>query len=124
MRSARTPHFAARDPGQIPARPPLRRQSSTSVARRRASASALADPNSAIAWKDGLLQFNSADITTVMHTVERYYDVDIQFDQGMSGKLFTGGFAREDKLEKVLKVITSFYKLQYKMDGKSVTVTH
>jgi len=84
----------------------------------------ITEPNSAIAWKDGLLQFNSADLTTVMHTVERYYDVDIQFDQGMSGKLFTGSFPREDKLEHVLKVITSFYKLQYKMDGKSVTVTH
>ena len=84
----------------------------------------LADPNSAIAWKDGLLQFNSADLTTVMHTVERYYDVDIQFDQSMSGKLFTGSFPREDKLENVLKAITGFFKLQYKMDGKSVTVTH
>ena len=84
----------------------------------------LADPNSAIAWKDGLLQFNSADLTTVMHTVERYYDVDMQFDQSMSGKLFTGSFPREDKLENVLKGITGFFKLQYKMDGKSVTVTH
>jgi transmembrane sensor len=82
------------------------------------------DPNEVIAWKDGILQFNSADPVTVMHSVERYYDVDIQFDQNISGKLFTGSFAREDKLEKVLKVITSFYKLQYKMDGKSVTVTH
>jgi ferric-dicitrate binding protein FerR (iron transport regulator) len=82
------------------------------------------DPNEVIAWKDGILQFNSADPVTVMHTVERYYDVDIQFDQSMSGEPFTGGFPREFKLEKVLKVITSFYKLQFKMDGKSVTVTH
>ena len=82
------------------------------------------DPNSVTAWKDGILQFNSADITTVMHTVERYYDVDIQFDQTMSEKPFTGSFPREFKLEQVLKSITSFYKLQFKMDGKSVTVTH
>lgn len=84
----------------------------------------ITEPNSVIAWKEGLLQFNSADLTTVMHTVERYYDVDIQFDQSMSGRTFTGSFPREDKLEQVLKIITSFYKLQYKMDGKSVTVTH
>jgi ferric-dicitrate binding protein FerR (iron transport regulator) len=81
-------------------------------------------PNSVIAWKDGLLQFSSADLTTVMHTVERYYDVDIQFDQSMSGKLFTGSFPRGDKLEHVLKTVTGFYTLQYKTDGKSVTVTH
>jgi transmembrane sensor len=84
----------------------------------------ITEPNSVIAWKEGLLQFNSADLTTVMHTVERYYDVDIQFDQSMSGRTFTGSFPREDKLEQVLKIITGFYKLQYKMDGKSVTVTH
>jgi ferric-dicitrate binding protein FerR (iron transport regulator) len=84
----------------------------------------ITEPNSVIAWKEGLLQFNSADLTTVMHTVERYYDVDIQFDQSISGKSFTGSFPREDKLGHVLKIITSFYKLQYKMDGKSVTVTH
>jgi ferric-dicitrate binding protein FerR (iron transport regulator) len=84
----------------------------------------IADPSSVIAWKDGLLQFDSADLSTVMHTVERYYDVDIQFDQGMSGKVFTGGFARQDKLEHVLKILTSFYALHYKMDGKTVTVIH
>ena len=84
----------------------------------------IADPGSVIAWKDGILQFNSADLSTVMHTVERYYDVDIQFDQGMSGKEFTAGFAKDDKLEHVLNIITSFYKLQYKLDGKRVTVNH
>jgi ferric-dicitrate binding protein FerR (iron transport regulator) len=82
------------------------------------------EPDKVIAWKNGILQFNGADLMTVMHMVERYYDVDIQFDQGMSGKLFTGSFARQDTLEKALKVITSFYTLQFKMDGKSVTVTH
>ena len=82
------------------------------------------DPNKVTAWKDGILQLNSADLMTAMHTVERYYDVDIQFDPGMSGKLFTGSFPREEKFEQVLKLITSFYNLQFKMDGKSVTVTH
>ena len=82
------------------------------------------DPNKVTAWKDGILQFNSADLTTIMHMVERYYDVDIQFDQSMSGEPFTAGFPRGEKLEKVLKTITSSYKLQFKMDGKSVTVTH
>lgn len=52
----------------------------------------MTDANSVTAWKDGILQFNSADLTTVMHTVERYYDIDIQFDQAMSGKKFTGSF--------------------------------
>ncbi len=84
----------------------------------------LKDANSVTVWKDRILQFNSADLTTAMHTVERYYDVDIQFDQGMSEKMFTGSFPREAKLEYVLKNLTGFYKLQYKMDGKSVTVTH
>jgi ferric-dicitrate binding protein FerR (iron transport regulator) len=84
----------------------------------------ITDPSSVTSWKDGILQFDSADLMTVMHTVERYYDVDIQFDQRMSGKSFTGSFPRADKLEHVLKIITSFYKLQFKMDGKSVTVIH
>jgi ferric-dicitrate binding protein FerR (iron transport regulator) len=83
----------------------------------------VADASSVIAWKDGLLQFNGADLTTAMHTVERYYDVDVQFDPGMSGKVFTAGFARQDTLERIMKSLASFFKLQYKIDGKSVTVT-
>lgn len=84
----------------------------------------IADASSVIAWKDGLLQFNSADLTTAMHTVERYYDVDVQFDPSMSGKVFTGGFGRQDKLERVMKILAGFFKLQYKIDGKNVTITH
>jgi ferric-dicitrate binding protein FerR (iron transport regulator) len=80
------------------------------------------DPNSVIAWKDGILQFSDADLATVMHTVERYYDVDIQFDQSLSGKPFTGSFPRGKKLEGVLKALDNFYKLKSKIDGKTVTV--
>jgi ferric-dicitrate binding protein FerR (iron transport regulator) len=82
----------------------------------------IANPNSVIAWKDGILQFDDADLATVMHTVERYYDVDIQFDQSISGKPFTGSFPRGEKLEGVLKVLDNFYKLKSKIDGKTVTV--
>jgi ferric-dicitrate binding protein FerR (iron transport regulator) len=84
----------------------------------------VADASSVVAWRDGLLQFNGADLTTAMHTVERYYDVDVQFAPSMSGKVFTAGFARQDKLERVMKSLASFFKLQYKIDGKSVTVNH
>jgi ferric-dicitrate binding protein FerR (iron transport regulator) len=82
----------------------------------------IANPNSVIAWKDGILQFDGADLATVMHTVERYYDVDIQFDQSMSGKSFTGSFPRGDQLDRVLKVLDNFYKFKSNIDGKIVTV--
>jgi hypothetical protein len=42
----------------------------------------------------------------------------------MSGKVFTGGFGRQDKLERVMKILAGFFKLQYKIDGKNVTITH
>ena len=80
------------------------------------------DPGSVAAWKDGILQFSDADPATVMHTVERYYDVDIQFDQSISGEPFTGSFPREEKLAGVLKVLDEFYKVKSKIDGKTVTV--
>jgi transmembrane sensor len=82
----------------------------------------IANPNSVIAWKDGILQFDNADLATVMHTVERYYDVDIQFDQSISGKSFTGSFPRGDQLEHVLKSLDGFYKLKSNINGKTVTV--
>ena len=80
------------------------------------------DQGSVVAWKDGILQFSDADPTTVMHTVERYYDVDIQFDQSISGEPFTGSFPRGEKLAGVLKVLDNFYKVKSKIDGKTVTV--
>jgi ferric-dicitrate binding protein FerR (iron transport regulator) len=82
----------------------------------------ITDPSSVVAWKDGILQFGDADLATVMHTVERYYDVDIQFDQSISGEPFTGSFPRGEKLAGVLKVLDNFYKVKSKIDGKTVTV--
>jgi transmembrane sensor len=82
----------------------------------------IANLSTVIAWKDGILQFDGADLATVMHTVERYYDVDIQFDQSMSGKLFTGSFPRGYQLERVLKALDGFYRLKSNINGKTVTV--
>ncbi|MBS1663904.1 MAG: FecR domain-containing protein [Bacteroidetes bacterium] len=41
---------------------------------------------SALAWKNGLLQFENDDLHTVMRAIERAYNVDVQFEPNCSGE--------------------------------------
>jgi len=37
------------------------------------------DVNEVIAWKNGMFQFNEADIQTIMRQIARWYDIDVEF---------------------------------------------
>jgi len=73
------------------------------------------------AWKDGLFEFNSADIETIMRALGRWYDVDIKYEAGKDQHTFTGQMNRNAKASEVLRVLsTSGY--HFRIDGKTITV--
>ena len=39
------------------------------------------DTDEAIAWKNGLFQFSSEDIGSIMHQVSRWYDVEVEYER-------------------------------------------
>lgn len=63
------------------------------------------NPSSAIAWKDGLFRFDNASIYTLMMQLSRWYDIDVQFSQGVKYEPFFGEIERSYNLSEVLKVL-------------------
>jgi len=80
-----------------------------------------ADTEEAVAWKNGLFEFNGADITTVMRAIGRWYDVEINYEAQKDSHRFTGQISRNAKASDALQILaTSGYHFEIK--GKVVTV--
>ena len=81
-----------------------------------------ADINSAIAWKQGLIVFNQADIKEILRQVSRWYDVDVEYKNEIKVPRFYGEIPRTVTLTEVLKIIEINSKLQFTIDGKKIAV--
>lgn len=87
------------------------------------------NPDAALAWRNGYLVFRNDDLQTVMRTIGRCYNVEIQYGPNIRPHTFTGSFAIKPGLAKIvsdLKQIESLKQLQIDItyDGKTVTVVH
>lgn len=75
-----------------------------------------------IAWKNGIFQFNNADLKTVMHQLERWYDVEVVYQGSVSNDLvFIGEMPRSMNLSKVLDVLQS-QEVHFKIEGRKLIV--
>lgn len=80
-----------------------------------------ANVDEAVAWKNGIFQFNNADLKTVMRQVARWYDVDISYEGNLPEKRFTGKMARNLKAAELLSGI-EYVGVRFKIDGRKITV--
>lgn len=80
------------------------------------------NPKSALAWKEGLFQFEDDDLRSIVRTLSRAYNVDVQVDPNVPEKRFTGNFDRKLGLEKILEQLKSL-DIRFKYDGKIIRVT-
>jgi ferric-dicitrate binding protein FerR (iron transport regulator) len=81
-----------------------------------------ADLEAVLAWKNGLFYLTSADIATVMRQVARWYDIDIQFDNGIPSGHITGELPRNTNLSTVLKVLQTS-GVHFSVQGRTLHLT-
>jgi ferric-dicitrate binding protein FerR (iron transport regulator) len=74
-----------------------------------------------IAWKNGLFQFEGADITTIMKQIGRWYDVDIEYAGTVPSRLFEGKISRDAQLSDVLKIL-ELSNVKFVVEGKKIIV--
>ena len=82
---------------------------------------AQADTDQAVAWKNGLFQFDGATLETVMHQVERWYDVEVRYE-GDVPKHFSGQIPRSASLPQVLHMLDLAGKTRFTLEGRTVVV--
>lgn len=82
-----------------------------------------ADLEEAVAWKNGLFQFNSTNLQTIMHQIERWYNVKVRYTTDLSGKRLTGLISRNTNLSDVLKMLELAGSVHFQIDGTKIMVS-
>lgn len=80
-----------------------------------------ADMDAAIAWKNGLFQFDGADINTIMQQIGRWYDVEVVFSGKIPDNRFEGKISRGAQLSDVLKIL-ALSNIKFSVEGKRIIV--
>jgi ferric-dicitrate binding protein FerR (iron transport regulator) len=80
-----------------------------------------ADVGLAVAWKNGLTSFKSADIKTIMRQVERWYDVEVVYNGSIPARSFTGDIPRDANLSELLRLL-EISRIHFKMEQRKLIV--
>lgn len=81
-----------------------------------------ADVDKALAWKNGMIEFDDDDLPYIMRQLSRWYDVDVSFTGDMPTGKYKGVIRRKVPLSNVLEILR-VAGVKFKVEGKKVTVT-
>jgi len=80
------------------------------------------DTNEVVAWKNGLFEFNNADIKSVMRQIGRWYDLDVKYENGSAAdREIFGEIRRDVSISKVLKLLEK-NDIHCIIEGKTLVV--
>ncbi|RAJ83207.1 FecR protein [Chitinophaga dinghuensis] len=80
-----------------------------------------ADVNAVIAWKNGYTQFAAVPLSAVMRQVERWYDVNVQFEGNVADIKFTGKLKRTESLAEFLKIL-DLNNIKYEINNSTIII--
>ncbi len=82
-----------------------------------------ADPEQAIAWKNGEFMFRKETLESIMRKVARWYDVEVIYENKQVGKeLFGGTISKFGKVSEVLHMLQLTGDVNFKIEGRRITV--
>ncbi len=80
-----------------------------------------ADTSLATAWKEGVFQFDSTSIQTVMNQLERWYDIEVIYENGIPDIQFGGKIERDLSLNHILRIM-EISNVHYRLEGKKLYI--
>ncbi|HVU57757.1 MAG TPA: FecR domain-containing protein [Puia sp.] len=80
------------------------------------------DPDSVLAWKEGIFYFTHADIPTVMHELSKWYSVEVEIKVPATQYYYDGEFPRDVSLSAILNYMTND-DVHFIREGNKVIVT-
>lgn len=81
------------------------------------------DASEAYAWTDGEYIFRNTSLETVMHTVSRWYDVEVVYEDEKAAQVLLGGaISRSSKMTDVLEMLEVTANIHFKIGNKKITV--
>lgn len=82
------------------------------------------DVSSVIAWKNGVFEFNSTDIQSVMREISRWYNVDIAYEGKIPTDLFSAIINRQNSIDQVLTMLQNTLRVHFAIKNRTVYVTN
>jgi len=79
------------------------------------------DPDKVIAWKNGYFNFDAQRLEEVLKQLERWYDIEVTYDNSLANLSFYGELPRDMTLNEIIKAL-SYTGLQLKIEGKKLSV--
>ncbi|HEY8957664.1 FecR family protein [Chitinophaga sp.] len=80
------------------------------------------DTEEAVAWKNGLIQLDGNDITSIMRMIARWYDVDVIYTAPVPAH-FRGIIPRNVPVSQVLKMMEMTGEVHFEIKGKQIIVS-
>lgn len=80
-----------------------------------------ADADEAVAWKNGIFQFNEASIESVMRQVERWYDIEVSYEGKIPSGHFSGTVDRNANISQVLKIL-ELSEVHFRIEGRRIVI--
>lgn len=74
-------------------------------------------------WRTGLFTFHNEPVEEVMRKVARWYDIEVEYQDGMAGKRIGGSVPRFDNIDQLMRALQRTGLLHYKMEGGKVLIT-
>jgi ferric-dicitrate binding protein FerR (iron transport regulator) len=81
------------------------------------------DVAEAVAWKNGLFQFNNTDLGSIMRQLQRWYGIEVAYVDEVQSQHFTGLISRNTALSQVLKMLEVSGDIRFDLRDRKVTVS-
>ena len=76
----------------------------------------------ALAWKNGMFQFDSEDIHVVMRKIARWYNVEVEYHGNMKRKFFSGTISRYGDVQDVLHLLQTTGTATFTVKDRKIDV--
>lgn len=80
------------------------------------------DIEETIAWKNDKFIFTGNDISSVMRQLEKWYDVDVEYQGNKTNEEFVGVVPRRANVSEVLSILESTHAVSFEVIGKKIIV--
>lgn len=81
-----------------------------------------ADPEEALAWKEGYFYFDGKDLRSIMNEVARWYDVDVEYKDAVSEDKISGGIKRTESIRAVCEVLEGLTGLDIQINNRTLVI--
>lgn len=78
--------------------------------------------NTATSWKDGYFTFDETNIYDIMPQLARWYNIDVEYKENLSNKVYTGRILKRSEIKEVLNMLELTGTINFEIKGRRVIV--